>query len=726
MKLIEVLQECVLHLEMTPNEFSPLFHQAIVALNEHTQNHIAALESQILFLQKEEHRRMEDRVDPTNKVLIRKSSSDGLGQGFESTINQDDNNEGEDEDQHEHQRPVSPPFSPSSTSSTSTFTPPTSPKQPTVNGTTVSAASTASQDDDKITVDKEPSKTSPPKTKETSSSTKTSTSLSSPSPAPAPAPTTTQPKQPMVSAKAAGAADRRSDEDKNSTGEISPMPKVSSPKAAANSSTPTTTKPKSRPVDVVGTPKQSQPQPSAAPKAPVPAHTASKKPKPVPSSAADPKKNHANPTQTMSHEDKLLELERVKKAKMEKQRQEVIAQRRRAAELQKKKQQEEKRKFLEYEQRKQQFKKQGAGHKHDDKDNGDPSLQSRMKDEMSAAFENKKGQEKTKAESKASSPAGGRNVPQNQHQQKKQAHPSSPLSSTPTAATSYGGTPKGSNNTQQPRTFPTPQQQSGMPNSNKTPPPYGYQTQTQQPQVHRNNNNTAATSTGSPPSWQTPRQQQHQQGGSGGIPGPSPTTPSMTMPHLPKQAPQPQRPKPTRPQQSQPQQPPPKGTTASHHHPPTGSDKKYSTMSSAASSSSSPSREEEDELATTSALKRNILLHWALQPPQYNILKPIPMLLCTVQTVFVTPSYGLSSHKYFVDGWKPIATTELFSENGDGSWDADKIKKVVRKLRFFLHPDKLPKDLSETQLFCCKLLWDVTNDAYADYKTSLETLYWIN
>lgn len=51
--------------------------------------------------------------------------------------------------------------------------------------------------------------------------------------------------------------------------------------------------------------------------------------------------------------------------------------------------------------------------------------------------------------------------------------------------------------------------------------------------------------------------------------------------------------------------------------------------------------------------------------------------------------------------------------------DGDKLKKAVRKLRFFLHPDKLPKDLDPIQEFVCKLLWDVTNDAYEDYKKLL-------
>jgi hypothetical protein len=57
--------------------------------------------------------------------------------------------------------------------------------------------------------------------------------------------------------------------------------------------------------------------------------------------------------------------------------------------------------------------------------------------------------------------------------------------------------------------------------------------------------------------------------------------------------------------------------------------------------------------------------------------------------------------------------------------DKEKLNKAVRKVRFFLHPDKLPRDLNEEQQFMCKLLWDVTNDAWEDYKKSQEELDWV-
>ena len=37
---------------------------------------------------------------------------------------------------------------------------------------------------------------------------------------------------------------------------------------------------------------------------------------------------------------------------------------------------------------------------------------------------------------------------------------------------------------------------------------------------------------------------------------------------------------------------------------------------------------------------------------------------------------------------------------------------AMRKIRFFLHPDKLPLDFTAEQSFLCKILWDVTCDAW--------------
>ena len=129
----------------------------------------------------------------------------------------------------------------------------------------------------------------------------------------------------------------------------------------------------------------------------------------------------------------------------------------------------------------------------------------------------------------------------------------------------------------------------------------------------------------------------------------------------------------------------------------------------------------QDEASATTALKRNILLHWALLPPAMQILRSIDLLLCSIHSVF-PPAFGVASHSYF-GGFQSIVRSDV--TNVTGALDKEKLNKAVRKVRFFLHPDKLPRDLNEEQQFMCKLLWDVTNDAWEDYKKSQEELDWV-
>lgn len=63
--------------------------------------------------------------------------------------------------------------------------------------------------------------------------------------------------------------------------------------------------------------------------------------------------------------------------------------------------------------------------------------------------------------------------------------------------------------------------------------------------------------------------------------------------------------------------------------------------------------------------------------------------------------------------------------NDAGLPDEEKLKKAVRKIRFFLHPDKLPKDLNPEQAFMVKMLWDVTSDAWEEFEKRKADLDWI-
>ena len=158
----------------------------------------------------------------------------------------------------------------------------------------------------------------------------------------------------------------------------------------------------------------------------------------------------------------------------------------------------------------------------------------------------------------------------------------------------------------------------------------------------------------------------------------------------------------------------------SSHHTPSKTDEKYTRMAAEAKTGV----EQDEDLSFQTELKRNILLQWALQPPHMQVLRPIHELLCSIQTVY-PPANGLESHSYFA-GWNNIAPADLYSHSVPHQLDEKKLSKALRKLRFFLHPDKLPADLPSTHRFVSQLLWDVTNDAWEDYKKFKEELDWIH
>uniref|UniRef100_A0A7S3L9T0 J domain-containing protein n=1 Tax=Amphora coffeiformis TaxID=265554 RepID=A0A7S3L9T0_9STRA len=120
-------------------------------------------------------------------------------------------------------------------------------------------------------------------------------------------------------------------------------------------------------------------------------------------------------------------------------------------------------------------------------------------------------------------------------------------------------------------------------------------------------------------------------------------------------------------------------------------------------------------------LKQSILREWALLPPAMQALRPVEHLIFSVHEVF-PPRFGVPTHAHFAK-WTAIPVTDLWT---DGSrLDENALKKTLRKFKAFLHPDKLPKDLTEPQAFVCKLLWDVIQDAETEYKKKVEELDWV-
>jgi hypothetical protein len=125
---------------------------------------------------------------------------------------------------------------------------------------------------------------------------------------------------------------------------------------------------------------------------------------------------------------------------------------------------------------------------------------------------------------------------------------------------------------------------------------------------------------------------------------------------------------------------------------------------------------QKDDNTSSQRIKHQILMFWALQPPLRQGLRRIEELITTIHQVF-PPAFGVPGHEYFAK-WKAVLPAEVD--------DDDKLEKRVKKLRFFLHPDKLPRDLTNDQSFVSRMLWDVTSDALEEHEKKREDLGWIH
>jgi hypothetical protein len=107
-------------------------------------------------------------------------------------------------------------------------------------------------------------------------------------------------------------------------------------------------------------------------------------------------------------------------------------------------------------------------------------------------------------------------------------------------------------------------------------------------------------------------------------------------------------------------------------------------------------------IADSSVLVAAVESQWAKYPPPSTTKKPISDLLCTIDSTFPL----VPNHEYFSVKFQPFSPTAL------SSGSSDVLKRAVRKMRFFLHPDRLPKDFNEQQTLLCRTLWDVISESW--------------
>ncbi|KAK1733946.1 hypothetical protein QTG54_015473 [Skeletonema marinoi] len=106
-----------------------------------------------------------------------------------------------------------------------------------------------------------------------------------------------------------------------------------------------------------------------------------------------------------------------------------------------------------------------------------------------------------------------------------------------------------------------------------------------------------------------------------------------------------------------------------------------------------------------------IIQRWSHKAPDNKRLNTLQELLCTVPSVFPPTNTKVEPHDYF--GKVPNFSEEAFSGNSGDDLN-QLLKRAVRKMKFFTHPDKLPEDLTDNQTLLFKTIWDVIQEQEAD------------
>ena len=106
-----------------------------------------------------------------------------------------------------------------------------------------------------------------------------------------------------------------------------------------------------------------------------------------------------------------------------------------------------------------------------------------------------------------------------------------------------------------------------------------------------------------------------------------------------------------------------------------------------------------------------VIQRWSHQPSDYKRYHSLQHLLVTVPDTFPPTNSKVECHEYFAK-WKTLDSGAFDDVDGDDELN-ELLKRAVRKAKFFLHPDKLPKDLTDNQTLLFKTIWDVLQDREA-------------
>ena len=101
-----------------------------------------------------------------------------------------------------------------------------------------------------------------------------------------------------------------------------------------------------------------------------------------------------------------------------------------------------------------------------------------------------------------------------------------------------------------------------------------------------------------------------------------------------------------------------------------------------------------------------VIQRWSHQPPDYKKLNSMQNLLVNMPNLFPPKNTAVEAHEYF-GKWKCLSR-EAFT--GEGEELNCLLKRAARRSKLFLHPDRLPKDLTKSQVILFKRIWDIIQE----------------
>jgi hypothetical protein len=91
-------------------------------------------------------------------------------------------------------------------------------------------------------------------------------------------------------------------------------------------------------------------------------------------------------------------------------------------------------------------------------------------------------------------------------------------------------------------------------------------------------------------------------------------------------------------------------------------------------------------------------------------LRPLEVLLFEVPVLF-PPNNPLVKHHDYFEKWKTIHRDAFMDDNGETDEKDELVRKVARRCKIFLHPDKWPTNLCDDQRFLLQSIWDVFQES---------------